>query len=129
MSNEYFWNNTLLLLTFDENESYGIQNKMFSILLGGAVPAHLVGTVDHTVSIVQSSQDIIVSSFYSVVERLTNMYSSTITTRQSPPCLRTGASRPSAVGTARRTSLRLSPTRPGESATTIRQGLALTGYL
>ncbi|KAJ9609749.1 hypothetical protein H2200_006077 [Cladophialophora chaetospira] len=48
MSNAYFWNNTLLLLTFDENESYGIQNKMFSILVGGAIPAHLKGTKDTT---------------------------------------------------------------------------------
>jgi acid phosphatase len=48
MANEYFWNNTLLLLTFDENESYGIQNKMFSILTGGAVPQKMWGTVDNT---------------------------------------------------------------------------------
>jgi acid phosphatase len=48
MSNEYFMNNTLILLTFDENESYGIQNKMFSILMGGAIPANLKGTKDNT---------------------------------------------------------------------------------
>ncbi len=48
MSNEYFWNNTLVLLTFDEDESYGIQNKMFSILVGGAIPANLKGTKDAT---------------------------------------------------------------------------------
>ena len=48
MSNQYVWNNTLMLLTFDENESYGIQNKMFSILVGGAVPANLKGTKDNT---------------------------------------------------------------------------------
>jgi len=48
LSNEYFMNNTLVLLTFDENESAGIQNKMFSILLGGAIPQHLRGTKDNT---------------------------------------------------------------------------------
>ena len=41
-------NDTLVLLTFDENESYGIQNKMFSVLIGGAVPAALKGTKDNT---------------------------------------------------------------------------------
>ncbi|KIX93022.1 uncharacterized protein Z520_11295 [Fonsecaea multimorphosa CBS 102226] len=48
LTNEYFMNDTLVLLTFDENESYGIQNKVFSILLGGAIPANLKGSVDNT---------------------------------------------------------------------------------
>ena len=47
-ANQYFMNDTLVLLTFDENESYGIQNKVFSILVGGAIPAHLKGTKDNT---------------------------------------------------------------------------------
>ncbi|KAF7159427.1 hypothetical protein CNMCM6106_006700 [Aspergillus hiratsukae] len=47
-NNSYFWDNALLLLTFDESETYGLQNRVFSILLGGAVPADLVGTTDDT---------------------------------------------------------------------------------
>ncbi|RAH73816.1 phosphoesterase-domain-containing protein [Aspergillus aculeatinus CBS 121060] len=57
MNNTYFWDNTLLLLTFDETETYGVpsseayaeRNRVFSVLLGGAVPEHLVGTEDDTV--------------------------------------------------------------------------------
>jgi hypothetical protein len=41
-----FMSNTLILVTFDENESYGDRNQVFSIVLGDAVPANLVGTVD-----------------------------------------------------------------------------------
>jgi acid phosphatase len=48
LQNEYFMNNTLVLLTFDENETYGEQNTAFSILLGGVVPDNLKGTVDNT---------------------------------------------------------------------------------
>lgn len=33
-------------MTFDENHSYTRQNRVFSILLGGAVPKELVGTTD-----------------------------------------------------------------------------------
>lgn len=39
-------NRTLIHLTFDENESYGIQNTVYTVLLGGAVPANLHGTND-----------------------------------------------------------------------------------
>ena len=49
MSNEYFWNDTMILLTFDETETYTKPNRVFSILVGGAIPKHLVGTSDHTV--------------------------------------------------------------------------------
>ncbi|KAJ6038432.1 phosphoesterase-domain-containing protein [Penicillium canescens] len=49
MNNTYFWDNTLLLLTFDESETYTLHNRIFSILLGGAVPKDLVGTMDDTV--------------------------------------------------------------------------------
>ncbi|KAJ5711414.1 phosphoesterase family-domain-containing protein [Penicillium malachiteum] len=57
MNNTYFWDNTLLLLTFDETETYNVpesevyadRNRVFSILLGGAVPDDLVGTKDETV--------------------------------------------------------------------------------
>lgn len=41
-----FMKNTLVLITFDENSSYAIQNRVLAILLGDAVPAHLVGTTD-----------------------------------------------------------------------------------
>ncbi|KAF8589089.1 hypothetical protein K439DRAFT_1405336 [Ramaria rubella] len=39
---------TLILLTFDENESSDINNNVFAVLLGGAVPKHLHGTIDST---------------------------------------------------------------------------------
>ena len=39
---------TLILLTFDENESHNLNNNVFSVLLGGAVHEGLHGTVDHT---------------------------------------------------------------------------------
>ncbi|KAF8812750.1 acid phosphatase [Phlegmacium glaucopus] len=37
---------TLVLLTFDENESGDEQNRVTAILLGNAVPKHLIGTTD-----------------------------------------------------------------------------------
>ncbi|KAJ5211439.1 phosphoesterase-domain-containing protein [Penicillium cinerascens] len=57
MNNTYFWDNTLLLLTFDETETYNVpeseiyndRNRVFTILLGGAVPKDMVGTKDDTV--------------------------------------------------------------------------------
>ncbi|AAS52158.1 ADR238Cp [Eremothecium gossypii ATCC 10895] len=48
LKDEYFMNNTLVLLTFDENDTYPTKNVVFSILLGGAVPEKLRGTEDHT---------------------------------------------------------------------------------
>jgi hypothetical protein len=39
---------TLIMLTFDENASYQINNQVYSLLLGGAVPKKLVGTTDST---------------------------------------------------------------------------------
>lgn len=41
-----FMQDTLVLITFDENETFAIQNRVFSVLLGDAVPSHLVGTTD-----------------------------------------------------------------------------------
>ncbi|KZV62426.1 hypothetical protein PENSPDRAFT_692533 [Peniophora sp. CONT] len=41
-------NKTLILVTFDENENYDINNNVFAVLLGGAVPEELRGTVDTT---------------------------------------------------------------------------------
>ncbi|KAK6966637.1 phosphoesterase-domain-containing protein [Favolaschia claudopus] len=39
---------TLVLLTFDENETFGKQNRVWSVLLGQAVPLKLRGTTDDT---------------------------------------------------------------------------------
>ena len=39
---------TLILVTNDENENQSINNNIFSVLLGGAVPKSLHGTVDPT---------------------------------------------------------------------------------
>ncbi len=36
----------LILVTFDENETSHHRNRVFSFLVGGAVPEHLVGTTD-----------------------------------------------------------------------------------
>jgi hypothetical protein len=38
--------NTLVLVTFDESHTYTLQNRVFSIILGDAVPKKLVGTTD-----------------------------------------------------------------------------------
>ncbi|EGP91940.1 unnamed protein product [Zymoseptoria tritici ST99CH_1A5] len=46
LSNDYFNSRTLVLLTFDENHTYNTGNRVFSILLGGAVPDSLQGTKD-----------------------------------------------------------------------------------
>lgn len=48
LSNPKFMNKTLVLLTFDENETYTLQNRVLAILLGDAVPEKLVGTTDST---------------------------------------------------------------------------------
>ena len=48
LKNDYFMNNTLVLITFDENETYGEQNTVFSILLGGVISDDLKGTTDST---------------------------------------------------------------------------------
>lgn len=49
MSNPSFMNNTLILITWDENHTYSIQNRVLGILLGDVVPADLVGTTDSTI--------------------------------------------------------------------------------
>lgn len=48
LQNEYFMNNTLVLLTFDENDNYALKNKVFALLLGGVIPDELKGTIDST---------------------------------------------------------------------------------
>ncbi|CAK5276510.1 unnamed protein product [Mycena citricolor] len=39
---------TLILLTFDENETYGEQNTIYTVALGTAIPLELRGTTDDT---------------------------------------------------------------------------------
>lgn len=48
LSNEYFMNNTLVILSFDENDSYSISNRVWTLLLGGAIDSSLHGTTDDT---------------------------------------------------------------------------------
>ena len=48
LANKYFMNNTLILLTYDESETYSIPNKIVSVLLGGAIPKALKGSTDST---------------------------------------------------------------------------------
>ncbi|KAL4768889.1 phosphoesterase family-domain-containing protein [Aspergillus nidulans var. acristatus] len=48
LENDYFMNDTLILITFDEDKTYPKDNRIFSILLGGAVPENLHGTEDNT---------------------------------------------------------------------------------
>ncbi|KAF2476244.1 phosphoesterase-domain-containing protein [Lindgomyces ingoldianus] len=46
LNNKNFMNNTLVLVTFDENHTYTKQNRIVGILLGDAVPSSLIGTTD-----------------------------------------------------------------------------------
>ncbi|KAL9099711.1 MAG: hypothetical protein Q9163_004833 [Psora crenata] len=46
LNNPDFMNNTCVMLTFDENETYEEQNRIEAILLGDAIPTHLRGTTD-----------------------------------------------------------------------------------
>lgn len=48
LKNEYFMKDTLVMLTFDESGSYKAPNKVYTLLVGGAVPEHLKGTTDST---------------------------------------------------------------------------------
>lgn len=48
LNNSYFMNNTLVILTFDEVETYNTSNRVWALLLGGAIPASLQGTTDAT---------------------------------------------------------------------------------
>ncbi|TVY50119.1 Acid phosphatase [Lachnellula occidentalis] len=48
LSNSNFMNNTLVLLTFDETEVQSGVNRVFSVLLGDAIPASAQGTTDGT---------------------------------------------------------------------------------
>ncbi len=46
LTNSNFMNNTLVLLVFDESESYFSNNQVYGVLLGDAVPASSHGTQD-----------------------------------------------------------------------------------
>ncbi|KAK9438857.1 acid phosphatase [Metarhizium brunneum] len=46
LEDKNFMQNTLVLVTWDENESYAARNNILGILLGDAVPKELVGTED-----------------------------------------------------------------------------------
>lgn len=46
LEDKNFMRNTLVLVTWDENESYAARNNILGILLGDAVPKELVGTED-----------------------------------------------------------------------------------
>ncbi|KAF2110064.1 phosphoesterase family-domain-containing protein [Lophiotrema nucula] len=48
LNNKNFMKNTLVLVTFDENHTYGLQNRIVGILLGDVIPKDLVGTTDDT---------------------------------------------------------------------------------
>lgn len=46
LSNKNFMDKTLVMITFDETETYTIQNNIFSVLIGDSIPSNLVGTTD-----------------------------------------------------------------------------------
>jgi acid phosphatase len=46
LKDDYFMNNTLVIVSFDENEDYPTANRVFTVLLGGAVDPALHGTTD-----------------------------------------------------------------------------------
>ena len=48
LNDSYFMNNSLIMLSFDEDNTYSKSNRIFTLLLGGAVPDNLKGTVDDT---------------------------------------------------------------------------------
>ncbi|OZJ01410.1 putative acid phosphatase [Bifiguratus adelaidae] len=48
LKNDYFMKDTLVLLTFDENDSYNVGNRVFTLLLCGAVPKNMHGTTEDT---------------------------------------------------------------------------------
>lgn len=48
LSDPNFMDNTLVVITWDENETYTNRNQILAILIGDAVPKNLVGTTDST---------------------------------------------------------------------------------
>lgn len=41
-------NRTIILLTFDENESYTVNNRIYTLVLGNGLPENLKNTTDDT---------------------------------------------------------------------------------
>ncbi|KAL2126535.1 hypothetical protein VTI74DRAFT_745 [Chaetomium olivicolor] len=48
LKNDYVTKNTLIVLSFDENEDYPTPNRVYTVLLGGAINPLLHGTTDDT---------------------------------------------------------------------------------
>lgn len=48
LKDSYFSKDALILVTFDETGNYTEPNRVYSFLVGGAVPEHLKGTSDDT---------------------------------------------------------------------------------
>ncbi|KAJ5084637.1 hypothetical protein NUU61_009216 [Penicillium alfredii] len=48
LKDDYFMKDTVVLLTFDEDDTYTKTNRVFSVLVGGAIPENLKGTKDDT---------------------------------------------------------------------------------
>src|ERR1700712_1499295 len=46
LTDKNFMANTLVLITFDENETYARKNNILGVLIGDAIPEELVGTTD-----------------------------------------------------------------------------------
>jgi Phosphoesterase family len=46
LTDKRFMDNTLVLITFYENETYSIQNNVFTVFIGDSIPDELVGTTD-----------------------------------------------------------------------------------
>ncbi|KAK4141547.1 uncharacterized protein C8A04DRAFT_30917 [Dichotomopilus funicola] len=46
LKNSYVSDKTLIVLSFDENEDYPTPNRVYTVLLGGAIPKELHGTTD-----------------------------------------------------------------------------------
>jgi len=63
LSDPAFMSKTLILLTYDESETYPLPNRIVSLLLGGAIPASLKGTNDSTIY-----------SHYSILSTLQNNF-------------------------------------------------------
>lgn len=47
LENKKVMKRTMILITFDENETYAEQNHIYAVLLGDALPEHLVNTTDN----------------------------------------------------------------------------------
>jgi acid phosphatase len=47
-TDQYFMNDTLVVVSFDENDAYAEPNRVYTLLLGGAIDKSLNGTTDDT---------------------------------------------------------------------------------